>query len=631
MTQVPSSRPRVVLFAFVAVLALVALWLANGAGLGAPDAQAPAPPPGPGVPAGPVPANLTAPPAADTNTTEASADGREPVALPGTPTPPTAPRRGRVLDSRGVPLADVPLAWQPFEPSAGAVRAETAVVRSDAMGRFELAAPTAPSVPAAGPGWFTLRTTPWRPGDSRELLVVAAPATAIDGRTTRADDGTPLADVQVQADLLHLHDFPTPLDHTFVPMPTPARSDANGTYRLDHAPLAAGVELGFHHDGFTSVRQPSLAAQGGRLDVALTPANAVPGRLRGRVRDAQGPVAGASLQLGFDQQATSDANGAFTFELPGRPSRLLALRRGWQPIVRERVGADSPELDLVFERRTLTIEGTLRHADGTPAAGWRLDLTDPLRGYGFLPIEHESLSEPAPAECFAVTDAAGRFAVGGLAERSYTLLAYEPATLVSVTSAPIAAGTRDVMLTIPADACFETLRGTLVDRRGAPVPGASVSAWLAAASVEGAVSGPHTVTAADGTFALQQAPRRNVRLGVAKEGWLYAVQSIEQWTKDGADLRIVMSRLCAVRVEGEADLVVQFLDADGSLLHAATHSETMISSTNALRLHGGKSPVLSLPETTATMLWRRGDQEVGRKTVFLDPTPDAVTLLIAAK
>ena len=75
--------------------------------------------------------------------------------------------------------------------------------------------------------------------------------------------------------------------------------------------------------------------------------------------------------------------------------------------------------------------------------------------------------------------------------------------------------------------------------------------------------------------------------------------------------------------------VVQFLDADGSLLHAELHSQTMISGTNALTLPNGKSPVLSLPETTATMVWKRGDKEVGRKGVFLDPTPNAVTLLIA--
>lgn len=631
MPRSPSPRRRVVLCTFAALLAGLALWLLRGDMLAAPEGTAPPAPLAAGAPGSPASAPLAAQPTAVP--TDASADGHERVAPPD-PEPPTpAPRRGRVLDSRGLPLADVPMAWVAFDPAAGAVRADAGVVQSDAQGRFQLDAPAQPSVPATGPGWYTLRTTPYRPGEAadRELLVVAAPATAVRGRITRADDGTPLADVLVLADLLHLTEFPTALDHTFVPMPAPAHSDAAGEYRLDHAPLAVGVELGWHRDGFTSHRASSLAAQGGVLDVTLAPANVAPGRIRGRVRDALGPVAGVALQLGFEQQTTSDARGAFTFELPRRPSRLVALRRGWQPIVRERVGPDTPDLDLVFAGEALAITGTLRHTDGAAAPGFCIDLADATRGYGYRPIERECLPEAASAECFAVTDADGRFVVGGLADRAYTLLAYEPVHLVTVTSAPIAAGTRDVVLTIPADACFESLRGRVVDRRGAAVPGAVVSAWLSAASVEGAVQGPHAITAPDGTFALPKVPRRGVKLGVAKEGWLYAVQPIEAWTKDGSDVRVVLSRLCSVRVEGEPDLVVQFLDADGSVLHAACHSETMVSSTNALPLRGGKSPVLSLPETTATMLWRRGDEEVGRKAVFLDPAPDAVTLLVAGR
>jgi len=39
---------------------------------------------------------------------------------------------------------------------------------------------------------------------------------------------------------------------------------------------------------------------------------------------------------------------------------------------------------------------------------------------------------------------------------------------------------------------------------------------------------------------------------------------------------------------------------------------------------------MTLPESTATMVWQRGDREVGRKAVALDPRPEAVTLLVAA-
>ncbi|MCB9879392.1 MAG: carboxypeptidase regulatory-like domain-containing protein [Planctomycetes bacterium] len=537
-----------------------------------------------------------------------------------------------MLDSRGLAVADVPLGLVPFDPTSGELRADAdaCTTRSDALGQFELATVPPASVPAAGPGWFTLRTTPWHAGHggTTDLVVVVARATELVGGTTRRDDGTPLAGVAVQADLLRLAEFPDKLTQTFAPLPAPARSDERGSYRLAHAPVGAGVDLVFSRDGFQPERVPSLAAASGRLDVSMVAKGAGAAHLHGRVRDAEGPVVGATLQLGFDQQTTSDGNGEFTFEPPEAPSRLVALRAGWQPLIREQVGAGSGELDLVFERATLSITGTVRHADGTPASGYRLDLVDPTRGYGFHPIEFDSQTLKCSEPCFAITDAAGRFEVGGLADRTYTLLAYEPDRLVVVRSERVPAGSRDVVLTVPADATFE-LRGVVVDRRGAPIANASVSCWLAAASVEGAVGGPATTSAADGTFTLANAPRRGVRLGIAKEGWLYANQLVEQWTRDGDELRVVLTRMCSLRVEGAADLVVQFHDADGSLLHVELHSQTMISSTNALTLPNGKSPVLSLPETTATMVWKRGGEEVGRKAVFLDPAPDAVTLLIA--
>lgn len=632
MPNAPTSRSALVGGSVLLLVALVLLLLWNW-----PDPGSPAPathPPAtdrtsPAPARGTTTERATAPPA------EAAAARERAGAVSAAPPSSTATTlRGRVLDSRCQAVADVPLGLIPFEPANGDLRATEAActTRSDALGRFELPATPKPSVPAAGPGWFTLRTTPWLgDGDGegkKDLLVVVARDIELNGRATRADDGTPLAGVAVQADLLQLRDFPSSLTQTFAPLPPPVASDERGAFRLAHAPLAPGVDLTFFRDGFVPARVPSLDAANGHLDVALTPAGRGAPRLHGRVRDAAGPVAGAVLQLGFEQQTTSDARGEFTFEAPEQPQRLLALRAGWQPLVREKVGAGSGELDLLFERATLSITGTVRHADGTPASGYRLDLVDPTRGYAFHPIEFDSQARKGEQPCFAVTDAAGRFEVGGLADRTYTLLAYEPDRLIAVRSAPIAAGSRDVVLTVPADATFD-LRGLVVDRRGAPVANASIHCWLAAASVEGAVGGPSTTSAADGTFTLAQAPRRGVRLGIAKDGWVYANQLVEQWSPDGSDVRVVLSRMCSLRVEGASDLVVQFLDADGTLLHAELHSQTMISGTNALTLPEGKSPVLSLPETTATMVWKRGDKEVGRKGVFLDPAPDAVTLLIA--
>lgn len=630
MPNTPASRAALVGGAVLLLVALILLLLWSWPDPGSPTpTTAPLPTDRPA----PAPARATSTEHPAANPVEATtARERAAEAEPTLPAPPATTLRGRVLDSRGQAVADVPLGLIPFEPANGDLRAAEAActTRSDALGQFELPTSAQPSVPAAGPGWFTLRTTPWLAdrNDQKELLVVVAREVALTGRVTRADDGSPLAGVAVQADLLQLREFPSSLTQTFAPLPPAVTSDARGELALAHTPLAPGVDLVFSHDGFAPIRVPSLDAANGRLDVALTPVGGNAPRLRGRVRDAKGPVAGAVLQLGFEQQTTSDARGEFTFEAPEQPQRLVALRAGWQPLVREKVGAGSGELDLLFERATLSITGVVRHADGTAASGYRLDLVDPTRGYAFQPIEFDSQAQKGTEPCFCVTDAAGRFEVGGLADRTYTLLAYEPARLIAVRSEPIAAGSRDVVLTVPTDATFD-LRGIVVDRRGAPIANASVSCWLAAASVEGAVGGPATTSAADGTFTLANAPRRGVRLGIAKDGWVYANQLVEQWSPDGSDVRVVLTRMCSLRVEGAADLVVQFHDADGSLLHVELHSQTMISSTNALTLPNGKSPVLSLPETTATMVWKRGDKEVGRKGVFLDPAPDAVTLLIA--
>jgi len=630
MPRSRSPRAVVLVVALVALLGALLLWR---------ETDDPAAPDGVAPPAGPTAGRAEAAhaalgkPAPTPTPTDAAAErerAAEPVPAPTAPAPTIL--RGRVVDSRGQALADVPLAMLAYEPAGiDLVPAPAAcTTKSGPQGEFEIACDaTRFALPAAGPGWFTLRTTPWQPGEAvRELLVVAAREVAVRGRTTRSDDGTPLAGVSVQTNLLYLTDFPISLSHTLAPTPPAATSDANGDYELTRAPLASGVDIDFLRNGFATVRAPSVNATGGRLDVSLQPDNASAGRIRGHVSDADGVVAGASLQLGYGQETTSDARGEFTFEAPEEPERLIAVRKGWQPVVLEKVTAGTRDLEVMFTQRSLSITGTVRLADGTPAKDYRLDLIDPTRGYGFRPIELDVLAACTDAQTFATTGADGRFEVGGLADRTYTLLAYEAARLICARSAPIPAGSRDVVITIPADALVD-LRGVVVDRRGAPVADAAVSSWLAAASVEGAVGGPTAVTGADGTFVLDKAPRRGVNLGVSKEGWLYAVQPIEDWTKDGTTLRVVLTRMCSTRIEGPDGVVVQFADAAGEPVYAEIHSQTMVSASSAVELHGGKSPVLSLPETVTTMVWKRGDKEIGRKNVFLDPTPDAVTLLIA--
>ena len=61
------------------------------------------------------------------------------------------------------------------------------------------------------------------------------------------------------------------------------------------------------------------------------------------------------------------------------------------------------------------------------------------------------------------------------------------------------------------------------------------------------------------------------QLGVSAEGFEYTVQPIEAWLAL-RDLRVVLLRTCHVQIEGEAELLVTFLDADAKRVHVSGRS-----------------------------------------------------------
>ena len=542
---------------------------------------------------------------------------------------PAALRRGRMLDSRGQPLADVPVGLAPFDWKDRHLQlpADAAIVRTDVRGEFALPAAPQTMAPVAGTGFCTLRTTLAEPGAETPLLVVAARSVSLAGRIRRPD-GESIAGALVSPAVFFLTEFPLPLEHTFIPDAENGTSDERGDYAVRELPLAAGLELRFSCQGYTPLHVPSEQAAAGRLDVVLEPFGGKAERLRGRVQDGRGPLAGVKLQLGYHQEAESDARGEFSFELPPKPARLLAMARGYQPVVREDVGADAREVVIEFSAPALKIEGTVQFADGKPASGWRLDLLDALRGRNQGSVEAACSEGPVVEGALAQTDAAGHFALGGLSERSYRLLAYDPQTAVAVQSEPIAAGTVGVVLVVPAAAVLGELRGQIVDRRGLPVADAGLLCYLTTASADGIIEGPRAQTGPDGRFLLKNVPCSHVQLGVSGEDIDYQVRPIEDWLKE-QDLRIVVSRTCHVQIEGDAGLEVKFADAAGKQLFVMSQTQGVAIGGDGWTLRGGKSPVLTVSETAATMTWLRDGKEVGRKTVSLDPTPRVVTTLVA--
>ena len=552
---------------------------------------------------------------------------------------PTATLRGRVFDSRGQPFADLPLQLCRYEPGdrpLGEVLAG-AVTRSDALGTFELPAPADQNVVVvAGSGFVTLRTTPsFSSPDRAGLLVVVATAQAMRG-FVHDEQGAPLAGVRALAWSFLLPEFPRPLERTVDPQgsrPPAATTGVDGRFALPAVAVGPGLSLSFTRDGYQHQRVATLDVQGGFVDVTMHKTEAGAGAVVGTVTDAGGrPVEAAQLRYGYGQKTTSAADGSFRFELEKRPLRLLALHPGFRPIVRDRVGADTPmPLRLQFTQPCLEIRGRVVDGKGAPLAGVPVNLADPERAGGYGSVERLSSSRPEqglPEGARARTDADGAFTITGLSERSYRVRVWDEHTAQSVQSEPVPAGSSDVVLVLSAAAFAAELRGRVVTRDGQGVAGAMVSSHLIVGSLDGfaMVQGPRATTGADGRFALQQVPTRYLELCVLGEDFEYATAQVEDCLRQG-EARLVVLRKCYVQVEGRAGPWVRFLDGDGKALTVSVDSLGVSQSGNGWRLSEAKSPVMTVAETAVTMAWLQDDKELGRKSIDLQPGKQHVNVL----
>jgi RNA polymerase sigma factor (sigma-70 family) len=543
---------------------------------------------------------------------------------------PAAQMRGRVLDSRGQPMAGVPVHPCVIEEGGRLGAPLPGEVASDALGAFSLTLSEERTMvaPAAGKGFCTLRTTRgWRSDD--EVLLVAAPAVDLRG-IVRDTDGALLAGVSVYFSTLFLPDFPLPLDKTVDPVRTPVVTAADGSFAQACVPLVTGVDLLFWKSGYATERVPLPDVASSFVQVTLHREVAVPGHITGTVLDPAGrPLAGADLLLWPEQQqTTSGRDGTFAFEYPRHPSRLVATHRGFQRIACEQVGQETPmPLVIQFTAGTLDIAGRVVDADGRPVAGMFVDLADAER-VGMTTVERLSAALPAdlPDGVMARTDAEGRFTVGGLCDRTYQLRASDPQTALSVQREAVAAGSRDVVLIMPADGLLAELHGVVVDHSGHGVPGAAVWALLRATTVT--VFGARAMADEEGRFVLRRVPRQLVDVAVNGEEIDFTRVPVEDCARQG-EVRIEVLRRCYVQIEGQPGIQLRFLDSGGKELQLESRSESNTFSANAWNLRGPKTAVLTLPESAVTMVWSRDGRELGRKAITLQPGRTNLTNLVA--
>lgn len=569
--------------------------------------------------------------AAATTRSEPDGDARVEVTAP----PGAAPRtsatrelRGRVFDSRGQPLADVPLRVCGRDGLQIGGEGATAATRSDGTGAFTVHAPADLAVTVMATAQFvTLRTTPAPAGQAPDLQLVVAPRRGIVGLVHDAR-GLPIAGAHVDVATFLLPEFPWQLEGTLDPAataPFAAVSGADGRFELAGAPVAAGLFLNCRRDGYRTERLQTTSLPAEFVAIELTKEVAGEAAVHGTVLDANGaPLAGAILRYGFVQTAQSAADGSFRFEFEKRPLQLLAMHPGLQPVVVEAVGPDTPmPLALRFEAPCLSIWGRVLDERGAPVSGALLNLVDPERAGHSGSIEKLSAASPEtglPEGARGRTAADGSFVITGLRDRSYRLRAWDAATAASVHSEPIPAGSRDVTIVLGRDGFVDELRGRVTTRDGQGIPHVAIGTHALVDTFDdiALVRGPTAQSADDGSFVLRRVPTRHLRVTASSEEHEYAEVAVEDCLAHGG-VHLVLLRKCYVQVEGPTGLWVTLLDADGKELMVTVHTVDSAYGGNGISLRGGTSPVMAVAETATTMVWRRGDEELGRLPISLLP------------
>jgi protocatechuate 3,4-dioxygenase beta subunit len=431
--------------------------------------------------------------------------------------------RGVVVDARGKPVATLHVRASPQQDANDPrVQKTSGNAQTEASGRFE--------VTGLLPGRYLLELTAWDPpratppkplevtlskGQDLEGLRIELPATGEVRGSVRDAQGRPVRGASVG-----LRGGSSGYEM--------AVAD-DGTFRLEH--VGAGEYRVRAHRRFEELRAPGTSdddVQGEKIEVrsdAVTTVDLVvasaSGKITGVVRDEHGsPVADAFVEAARESDRAgaagndgsletrwgvgkkpnlTDADGRFSLsDLSEGKHTLRAHRRGGGEAIVEHVVLGS-EVTLTIAAAG-RVTGTVALRGGAAPEEFSVRMFDETSGYRRQDQFYRtggawSFSE-VPAGTFKLQVSTG----AGTAETTVTVAAGEELAGVRVELAPKV-----------------TVRGTVVDLDGKPVPGMAVQvsgsgAWASAQD------GKANVTDESGRFEVRNAPAGPVRVSVVPNG-----------------------------------------------------------------------------------------------------------------
>jgi hypothetical protein len=427
-------------------------------------------------------------------------------------------------------------------------------------------------------------------------------------------------------------------DTDAAPPPSPAASSAPIGSAWPEAASAGTSDVVYDPE---AERQPRRALP--------TPASSRSGRtVRGRVVFASGqPAAEVTVAIATDRTETT-ADGAFQLECTSDDAALVATRIGHEPTVVAAVATqpevvEGRELTVVLLGPALTITGWLVQTDGTPCAGWHLDLHGggtyvdtegaDVAGLG-APLRPMFLAEDLAAGAHEESlggwtlaknpndqrvGADGAFSIGGLRTGcDYVLRARNETTLQTVKSLPIRAGTQGLRFVVPEGSWRERVHGRVIDRNGGAIAGVRVRLTMRVhrnGNGETYETGQEDRTWANGQFTFTHVPHEDLLLRF-DQGDIESLYHAFPATDPGNDLLITLSSPCRFRCEPAANLpaptTLRVLDEHQCPLRVG-HEVRPGHSTGGLRLAmpalGGEFQV---SDRAAWLVFEVDEQEIRR-------------------
>lgn len=564
----------------------------------------------------------------------------EPRATAAFPTP----LRGRVIDLQGVGVAGVPVVFAPFgHPGRGEP------VTSGPDGTFVIDdPPESGQIDAVGGEWATVfqpRVIGWT---SEEPVLVVAPAIALAGWVLDGA-GAPVAGARVSieppgglraglgavvVDESHTRDW------SFL-------TDRTGRFEWAAAPAIARARLEAAHPDFEDAGIDLPGRDALDVELVLGAGERTRARLSGRVVDAEGNGLAASLVLGED---TADADDAGWFELScERDSEARTLRATAEGFLPSGItGAPGAELEHAFPdplivtlaAPALELRGRVVDADGHPVpdvAVWTPD-EQVFGSFAWDPDDPESPAFERTVESIARddpwndevrTDDDGRFRLRGLADRPYTLYAFDENELRCARAEPVRPGRpgEHVELELPAAAARVEATGRLTSLAGTPIGGVEVrfGTRLDVVGQFGSHAddrwGVEVETEADGRFRAL-VPRRTTRVSFDGGGLARDVQRTIDLERE-AHLELALPLRCRLQVVLPDTLratSLQLLDPDGERLAVSQKHGWIEYQRYDVDLRDGRSEVLRTSELATTLVLFDGDDEVLRMPLALDPS-----------